>query len=192
MGMLAVFDLDYTIWPANADTDFMRPLQCVSSESGDKKTRIYDLRNREVKLYPDIEKIFKFLTDKGITIAISSKDTNPGVRFSIEIELFLGSKIFRNVTYKMCERILELHGLLDYIDPNLIRIAPVQSKRVHFADFFKSGFKPSQTAFFDDSRTNIKVAEKLGAYAVLVKGNNKEGVTFEQVENAIAAISKKQ
>lgn len=91
----------------------------------------------------------------------------------------------------MCKRILELHDLLEYLDPNLIRIAPVQSKRVHFEEFFKCGYKPSQTVFFDDSRTNIKVAEKMGVHAVLVKGNNKEGVTFEQVENAIAAISKK-
>ena len=91
----------------------------------------------------------------------------------------------------MCQRILELHNLLEYIDPNLIRIAPVPSKRVHFEEFFKSGFKPGETVFFDDSRTNIKTAEKLGVHAVLVKGNNKEGVTFEQVENAIAAISKK-
>jgi len=91
----------------------------------------------------------------------------------------------------MCQRILELHNLLEYIDPNLIRIAPVASKRVHFEDFFKNGFKPGGTVFFDDSRTNIKTAEKLGVHAVLVKGNNKEGVTFEQVENAIAAISKK-
>ena len=92
----------------------------------------------------------------------------------------------------MCKRILELHDLLEYINPNLIRIAPVQSKRVHFEEFFTSGFKPNQTVFFDDCRTNIKVAEKLGVHAVLVKGDNKEGVTFEQVENAIAAVSKKQ
>ena len=78
---LAVFDLDYTVWPANADIDFMRPLQRVPSESGDKKTRVYDLRNREVTIYPEMEKIFKFLTDKEITIAISSKDRNPEVRF---------------------------------------------------------------------------------------------------------------
>ena len=83
----------------------------------------------------------------------------------------------------MCKRILELHGLLEYIDPQLIRIAPVQSKRVHFEDFFKRGYKPSDTVFFDDSRTNIKVAEKMGVHAVLVKGNQKEGVTFDQVEN---------
>ena len=90
----------------------------------------------------------------------------------------------------MCRRILELHNLLKYIDTNLIRIGYVSSKRVHFEEFFKNGFKPSQTVFFDDSRTNIKAAEKLGVHAVLVKGNNKEGVTFEQVENAIAVISK--
>merc|ERR1712131_138946 len=82
MRKLAVFDLDYTVWPANADVDFQRPLQLVPSESGDGKTRVYDLRNREVKLYPDIEKIFKFLSENGITIAISSKDTNPAVSFS--------------------------------------------------------------------------------------------------------------
>ena len=79
MGILAVFDLDYTVWPANADIDFMRPLQRVPSESGDKKTRVYDLRNREVTIYPEMEKIFKFLTDKQITIAISSKDRDPEV-----------------------------------------------------------------------------------------------------------------
>jgi len=81
MGILAVFDLDYTVWPANADIDFMRPLQRVPSESGDGKTRVYDLRNREVTVYPEMEKIFKFLTDEEITIAISSKDRDPEVRF---------------------------------------------------------------------------------------------------------------
>ena len=81
MKKLAVFDLDYTIWPANADMDFIRPLQLVPSESGDEKTRVYDLRNREVKLYPDMEKIFKFLAENEITVAISSKDTNPDVSF---------------------------------------------------------------------------------------------------------------
>ena len=81
MRILAVFDLDYTVWPANADIDFMRPLQRVPSESGDGKTRVYDLRNRVVTVYPEMEKIFKFLTDEQITIAISSKDRDPEVRF---------------------------------------------------------------------------------------------------------------
>ena len=85
MRKLAVFDLDYTVWPANADIDFMRPLQRVPSESGDKKTRVYDLRNREVTIYPEMKKIFKFLKDKHITIAISSKDRNPEVRYYNEL-----------------------------------------------------------------------------------------------------------
>merc|ERR1719238_1041826 len=88
MNNLAVFDLDYTVWPMNADQDVYPSLRTITNG-------VADGRGREVKLYPEIKQILAFLKENNVTIGIASKDCAPD----------------------LCREILDKQDILKYFDP---------------------------------------------------------------------------
>ena len=139
MSKLAVFDLDFTVWPMNADQDVYPSLRLITGG-------IADGRGRQIKLYPEVKQILAFLKEQNVTIGIASKDRAPG----------------------LCREILEKHGIMDYFDEQLIEIYPCRTKVLQFEKFWSKGFVKENTMFFDDSRTNVKELEKHGVYSVQV------------------------
>ena len=137
--LLAIFDLDYTVWPMNADQGVYQPLRLVTNG-------VADARGRLVCLYPEIKEILAFLKAENITIGIASKDMAPA----------------------LCREILTKHGVMDYFDQNLIEIYPCNTKTTQFEKFWEQGWKPEDTFFFDDSRYNIKCLQKKGVHSLLV------------------------
>ena len=155
---LAVFDLDYTLWPFNADQVVCPPLRLV------KKGVLRDKLGNLVALYPEIREILAFLRAENVTIGIASKDRAPG----------------------LCREILTKHQVINYFDPNLIEIYPCGTKCDQFDKFWKLGWKPKNTFFFDDSRYNIKCLQKVGVHSVLV--TQKEGATLDLVKAALEHV----
>ena len=156
--LLAVFDLDYTVWPMNADQVVCPPLRLV------KQGVLRDKLGNIVSLYPEIREILAFLKAENVTIGIASKDMAPG----------------------LCREILAKHQVIDYFDQNLIEIYPCSSKCAQFDQFWKRGWKPKDTMFFDDSRYNVKSLQKVGVHSVLV--TQKEGATLDLVKAALEHV----
>ena len=139
MTKLAVFDLDFTVWPMNADQDVYPSLRQITGG-------VADGRGREIKLYPDIKQILALLKEQNVTIGIASKDRAPD----------------------LCREILEKHGIMDYFDTELIEIYPCRTKVLQFEKFWARGFVKEKTIFFDDSRTNVRELEKHGVHSIQV------------------------
>ena len=157
MGTLAVFDLDYTVWPMNADQDVYPSLRTITNG-------VADGRGREIKLYPEIKQILAFLKENNVTIGIASKDCAPD----------------------MCREILDKHGILEYFDPRLIEIYPCRTKVIQFEKFWKFGFDPAKTIFFDDNNFNIRELTKKGVHSVLV--TERHGATMDLVKVALRHV----
>ncbi|XP_045143827.1 magnesium-dependent phosphatase 1 isoform X3 [Echinops telfairi] len=64
---LAVFDLDYTLWPFWVDTHVDPPFH----RSRDGTVR--DSRGRTIRLYPDVPEILGRLRDLGVPVAAASR-----------------------------------------------------------------------------------------------------------------------
>ena len=58
--ILAVFDLDYTLWPMNADQDVRPKLRKITDG-------VVDGRGREVRLYPEVKQSLTYLAEQGIS-----------------------------------------------------------------------------------------------------------------------------
>jgi len=63
---LAVFDLDYTLWPFWVDTHVTPPFF-------KKGSKIVDAHGKTIKHYPEVPEVFKFLKTEGIPIAAASR-----------------------------------------------------------------------------------------------------------------------
>ena len=159
MSLLAVFDLDYTVWPMNADQHVYH--KAPLTKIGD---RVEDGKGRSLELYSDIKQILAFLKQQNVTIGISSKDCAP----------------------ELCREILEKHGVLEYFDKRLIEIYPCRSKVVQFEKFWSHGFTPEKTIFFDDNQFNIWDLQKKGVHSVLV--TQRHGATLDMVKVTLKRI----
>ena len=159
MSLLAVFDLDYTIWPMNADQHVYHKKPLRKAEN-----RVEDGKGRSIELYSDIKQVLEFLKAQNVTIGISSKDCAP----------------------ELCREILEKHEILEYFDKRLIEIYPCRSKIVQFEKFWPHGFTPEKTIFVDDNQFNIWNLQKKGVHSVLV--TQRYGATLDMVKVALKRI----
>lgn len=76
---LAVFDLDYTLWPFWIDTHVTPPFKKVGN-------KVVDARGATIKYYPEVPEMLKYLKDNNCLIAIASRTAEiQGARQLIEL-----------------------------------------------------------------------------------------------------------
>ncbi|XP_055392958.1 magnesium-dependent phosphatase 1 isoform X3 [Bubalus kerabau] len=74
---LAVFDLDYTLWPFWVDTHVDPPFHKSSDET------VRDRRGQSIQLYPEVPEVLERLRGLGVPIAAASRlQRKTGVPFS--------------------------------------------------------------------------------------------------------------
>ncbi|XP_015976066.1 magnesium-dependent phosphatase 1 isoform X1 [Rousettus aegyptiacus] len=129
---LAVFDLDYTLWPFWVDTNVDPPFH----KSSDGTVR--DSRGQTIRLYPEVPEVLERFHSLGVPIAAASRtgETKGAnqllelfdfVRYFVHREIYPGSKVAH------FERLQQ-----------------------------KTGVPFSQMIFFDDEKRNIVDVSKLG------------------------------
>ncbi|XP_070233534.1 magnesium-dependent phosphatase 1 isoform X1 [Bos indicus] len=129
---LAVFDLDYTLWPFWVDTHVDPPFH----KSSDGTVR--DRRGQSIQLYPEVPEVLERLRGLGVPIAAASRTGEVEganqllelfdlVRYFVHREIYPGSKVTH---FERLQR--------------------------------KTGVPFSQMIFFDDEKRNIVDVSKLG------------------------------
>ncbi|KAL6926936.1 hypothetical protein ACO0SA_004019 [Hanseniaspora valbyensis] len=71
---IAVFDLDYTIWPTYADTNISPPISY-----DEKNKHLVDTYGYTVSLFPDVIRIFEDLQKHDVTIVTASRTWAPEI-----------------------------------------------------------------------------------------------------------------
>ncbi|XP_025202476.1 magnesium-dependent phosphatase 1-like [Melanaphis sacchari] len=136
---MAVFDLDYTLWPFWIDTHVNPPFH----KSGPKI--VLDFTGRKIKHYPDVPQILKFLQDKNIGISVASRTGEIDGAEQL-IQLFGWDKYFQNKQIYPGSKVTHINKI---------------SK--------KCNIKLEDMIFFDDEQRNIDDLERLGVVSILVK-----------------------
>ncbi|XP_049982049.1 magnesium-dependent phosphatase 1 isoform X1 [Alexandromys fortis] len=129
---LAVFDLDYTLWPFWVDTHVDPPFH----KSSDGTVR--DRRGQNIRLYPEVPEVLERLRSLGVPVAAAS----------------------RTGETEGANQLLELFDLVKYFVHREIypgsKVAHFE--RLHH----KTGVPFSQMVFFDDEKRNIIDVGRLG------------------------------
>ncbi|XP_012668270.1 magnesium-dependent phosphatase 1 [Otolemur garnettii] len=145
---LAVFDLDYTLWPFWVDTHVDPPFH----KSSDGTVR--DRRNKHVRLYPEVPEVLERLQRLGVPGAAASRTG--------EIE--------------GANQLLELFDLVKYFAHREIYPGSKVTHFERLQQ--KTGVPFSQMIFFDDERRNIVDVSKLGVTCIHVQnGMNLQTLT---------------
>ncbi|XP_004647542.1 magnesium-dependent phosphatase 1 isoform X1 [Octodon degus] len=136
---LAVFDLDYTLWPFWVDTHVDPPFHRSSDGS------IRDRRGQSVPLYPEVPAVLDRLQGLGVPMAAASRTG--------EVE--------------GANQLLELFGLVRYFVHREIYPGSkvTHFERLHQ----KTGVAFSQMIFFDDEKRNIVDVTTLGVTCIHVQ-----------------------
>ena len=165
---MCVFDLDWTLWPLDVDTDVHAPFTATAAGV------VRDKHGTPCALYPEVRSVFARLHAAGVRIAYASRTTDPAA----------------------AEALLKAHGLWEALrgDRGLFQAYPSggalggdrAAKTRHFAAIFEAlggEVSPLHTLFFDDLLSNIEVAGRSGVTGVQVDS----GVTLESLEAGLAA-----
>ncbi|XP_078190752.1 magnesium-dependent phosphatase 1 isoform X1 [Callithrix jacchus] len=136
---LAVFDLDYTLWPFWVDTHVDPPFHKSSNGT------VRDRRGQDVRLYPEVPEVLKRLQSLGVPSAAASRTG--------EIE--------------GANQLLELFDLIRYFVHREIYPGSKVTHFERLQQ--KTGIPFSQMIFFDDERRNIVDVSKLGVTCIHIQ-----------------------
>ncbi|KAM9066274.1 magnesium-dependent phosphatase 1 [Sarcophilus harrisii] len=136
---LAVFDLDYTLWPFWVDTHVEPPFHRNRDGS------VRDCNNQIITLYPEVPDVLERLHGQGVTIAAASR-TGEIHGANQLLQLFDLDKYF---AYKEI-----------YPGCKITHFERLQQK---------SGIPYSKMIFFDDEKRNIIDVSKLGVTCIHVQ-----------------------
>ncbi|EDL36263.1 magnesium-dependent phosphatase 1 [Mus musculus] len=136
---LAVFDLDYTLWPFWVDTHVDPPFH----KSSDGTVR--DRRGQNIQLYPEVPEVLGRLQSLGVPVAAASRTS--------EIQ--------------GANQLLELFDLGKYFIQREIYPGSkvTHFERLHH----KTGVPFSQMVFFDDENRNIIDVGRLGVTCIHIR-----------------------
>ena len=168
---LAVFDLDFTIWPFDCDKDVLAPF------SVDFFGGVYDRYGRTSNSYCDVPSIIAALVDAGIPIAYAS----------------------RNPSAHHIESLLRLIAICPKTKPHIKTLWDALPSRAFFHAYSSAGYGRGKArhfaaihaatgisykdmVFFDDLPENIVHAQAQGITSVLV---NRRGLTWEAMTQGI-------
>lgn len=136
---LAVFDLDYTLWPFWVDTHVDPPFH----KSSDGTVR--DSRGQTIRLYPEVPEVLERFRSLGVPIAVAS----------------------RTGEIKGAKQLLELFDLVRYFVHQEIYPGSKVTHFERLQQ--KTGVPFSQMIFFDDEMRNIVDVSKLGVTCIHVQ-----------------------
>ncbi|PWN47777.1 magnesium-dependent phosphatase-1 [Violaceomyces palustris] len=178
MPKLAVFDLDYTLWPAWVDTHVDPPLK----RKGEAINTVVDSNLQSLRFYPHVPAILFYLKRNKIEIAAASRTCAPNVAR----QALNGLVLVDENHYRSSEgddgkgeeeriKLVKSISLFDYQE-----IYP-GSKIAHFKQIQKdSGVEYEDMIFFDDESRNAEVSTKLGVHFVQIGASGTDLSTFEK------------
>ncbi|XP_004694660.1 PREDICTED: magnesium-dependent phosphatase 1 [Condylura cristata] len=136
---LAVFDLDYTLWPFWVDTHVDPPFHKSSDET------VRDMRGQTIRLYPEVPEVLERLRGLGVLVAAASR-TGEIKGATQLLELFNLSRHFVHKEIYPGSKVTHFQRLQQ-----------------------KTGVPFSQMIFFDDENRNIVDVSKLGVTCIHVQ-----------------------
>ncbi len=157
---LVIFDLDYTLWPLDVDSDVNGPFRRTAHGG------VADRRGLACPLYPEVRGVLELIVKGGARIAFASRTTDGDA----------------------ARALATAHGLWDLLRGNdrLAQLYPSggTAKTRHFREILKElpGLSHSDILFFDDMPDNIAQAKKDGATAVQL---NSAGLTIAAFERGL-------
>lgn len=165
---LVIFDLDYTLWPLDVDTNPTLPFE-VRRGAASGEVVVVDAQGVECPLYMDVRAVLKAVADGGAAIAFASR-THDGAA---------------------ARALLEAHGLLTYLngDDRLLQAYPSggrgRAKQMHFSKIKSAlgGISSRDIIFFDDMLDNIEHARADGVVSVLLESNGLTSLHWELALN---------
>lgn len=163
---LLVFDLDYTLWPFDVDTDVSPPF---TTRAGS----VYDKRGRRCSPFPDVPAILARCASSPTVVAIASRTHDPDAAEALLRELGWWT----------------LLGL----DAGRFQAHPsrgAKAKTGHFRDIFSAtGYSAEDTLFFDDMHDNVEVGNDGGITSILL---GHDGLTLKAFDAGLAAWRSKK
>ncbi|CAO1620303.1 unnamed protein product [Parajaminaea phylloscopi] len=162
---MAVFDLDYTLWPLWVDTHVDTPLK----RKGNAINKVIDRYGTTLSFFPHVASILFFCRRHGIKIAAASRTSAPtAARQALNGLILLEDKVGGGSS----ETPRKAWDLFDFTE-----IYP-GSKLTHFRKLHAdSGVAYEDCLFFDDESRNAEVS-KLGVQFVLVGHSGLDLGTF--------------
>ena len=177
---LAVFDLDWTIWPYDCGCEVLPPFRTMP-------WGIVDGRGYSANPYKDVRGIMAALVDAGVPIAIASRNPDMAVLESL----------LRLITFECGRGTISIWDALP--SPAYFRAhssGGLKGKANHFAALKEaSGVDYDQMLFFDDLPENIYYAKKQGITSVSVAGRGLtwwglgDGLVAYKQARAIASVA---
>ena len=162
--LVVIFDLDFTFWPLDVDTDPVLPFSRRGG-GGVRANEVIDAQGTLCALYPDVRRVLSEAVACGARVAFASRTTDGAA----------------------ARAMLEAQGLWVLLrgEERLFQAYPSggSCKTVHFAKILDAlGMKPEDALFFDDMRDNIDAAVKGGTASVLLGSG---GLTFTAWEKGL-------
>jgi magnesium-dependent phosphatase 1 len=161
-----VFDLDFTLWPLDVDSDVSPPF---TTRAG----AVYDKRGYRCSPFPDVPSILARCAASDTVVAIASRTHDPAA----------------------AEALLRELGWWDLLrlDAGRFQAHPsrgAQAKSGHFRDLFAAtGFTAADTLFFDDMPDNIECTIEGGIASIFL---GRDGLTLKAFEAGLAAWRSKK
>lgn len=152
---MAVFDLDYTLWPLWVDTHVDTPLK----RKGDALNKVVDRYGESLSFFPHVSSILFFCKRHGIAVAAASRTSAP----TAARQALNGLYLVDDSPGSTAATPRKAWTLFDFTE-----IYP-GSKITHFRKLqADSGFEYEDMIFFDDEHRNAEVGTKLGVHFVEV------------------------
>ena len=149
-----VFDLDYTLWPFNADSYKYLPPFVAKPSSAVNSTRmlIVDSQKKTLKSYPEVGKILDTLANRcfvaenrRVMLAVASKSTSE----------------------EICKSLLDVNNWTNYFsDMQIYSNSKIKHMKNICQNLALNSF--DEILFFDDNGLNIKETTNLGVVAYKV------------------------
>jgi len=188
---LAVFDLDWTLWPLDVDTQVDAPFSRDAATGA-----VRDRRGRDVRLFADTRRVLQWLRARGVPVAFASRTTDPEAAEQLLKATLLfvpgggggggggsGSVSAADAALTLWD-LLPSRGHFQAYPSGGGKHGPAKTR--HFREIMAAAGLLSHAgiAFFDDAPDNIEVATKAGAACVLLE--DEQGITWERFERGLA------
>ena len=164
---VAVFDLDFTLWPLDVD--------CARTPFRSAASGALSARGQRLKPYPAAPACLAYLFDSGVRIAYASRTHDPDAAEALLKLLPLPSQRLGLTLWDALEG-----------DRGRFQAYPSRGGRAktdHFAKIAEATGAPfAEMVFFDDMGDNIECAERQGTVSVLVH----DGLTRSCLEKGLA------
>lgn len=171
---IAVFDLDYTIWPCFCDTHLTPPFTQVKSSNGEVRTLI-DSSGHKLSFYKDVSKIFQDLKKHNVKLISASRTWSPDIAKT----LLTNFKVEDNG---------EIVSLITYFDSlqwgDISKINHIREGLVEL--FGIENPNGLDICLFDDELRNRDV-ENFGIKYVHVK-DSKKGITWDLYKSYLTRL----